>query len=74
MGHLRRGRDADGVAEPQDIDDAAVAAGRYLCAAGGELTTGDGWWRAVLACNASSEYAAEVLAAADTYATRSREG
>jgi membrane-bound lytic murein transglycosylase B len=66
--------DADGVAEPQDIDDAAVAAGRYLCAAGGDLTTGEGWWRAVLAYNASPEYAADVLAAADTYATRSREG
>ena len=64
--------DGDGVAEPQDLDDAAVAAGRYLCAAGGDLSTGAGWWRAVLAYNASTEYAENVLSAADTYATRSR--
>jgi len=64
--------DGDGVAEPQDLDDAAVAAGRYLCAAGGDLSTGAGWWRAVLAYNASTEYAENVLSAADGYATRSR--
>jgi membrane-bound lytic murein transglycosylase B len=66
--------DGDGVAEPQDIDDAAVAAGRYLCAAGGDLSTGAGWWRAVLAYNASVTYAEDVLATANTYATRSRNG
>ncbi|WP_331081458.1 lytic transglycosylase domain-containing protein [Actinophytocola sp.] len=64
--------DGDGVAEPQDIDDAAVAAGRYLCASGGDLSTGEGWWRAVLAYNASVDYARDVLAGANTYATRSR--
>jgi membrane-bound lytic murein transglycosylase B len=66
--------DGDGVAEPQDIDDAAVAAGRYLCAAGGDLSTGAGWWRGVLAYNASVTYAENVLAAANSYATRSRHG
>ena len=64
--------DGDGAEEPQDIDAAAVAAGRYLCAAGGDLSDGAGWWRAVLAYNASTEYAEDVLSAADTYATRSR--
>lgn len=66
--------DGDGVREPQDIDDAAVAAGRYLCAAGGDLSTDAGWWRAVLAYNASVTYAEDVLATADSYATRSRNG
>jgi membrane-bound lytic murein transglycosylase B len=66
--------DADGVREPQDIDDAAVAAGRYLCAAGGDLSAADGWWRAVLAYNPSTEYAGNVLSSANGYATRSREG
>lgn len=66
--------DGDGVAEPQDIDDAAVSAGRYLCAAGGDLSTDEGWWRAVLAYSASVEYAENVLAGANTYARRSREG
>jgi membrane-bound lytic murein transglycosylase B len=66
--------DRDGVAEPQDIDDAAVAAGRYLCASGGDLSTGEGWWRAVLAYNASTDYAQDVLAGANSYAEDSRQG
>src|SRR5690242_9970314 len=32
--------DGDGVADPQDVDDAAYAAARYLCASGGDLATG----------------------------------
>jgi membrane-bound lytic murein transglycosylase B len=66
--------DGDGVAEPQDIDDAALAAGRYLCAAGGDLSTPAGWWRAVLAYNRSDAYAEDVLEGANTYAARSRNG
>jgi membrane-bound lytic murein transglycosylase B len=66
--------DGDGVAEPQDIDDATIAAGRYLCTAGGDLSSGTGWWRAVLAYNDSDVYAENVLDAANTYASRSRHG
>lgn len=66
--------DGDGVREPQDIDDAAVAAGRYLCAAGGDLSAAAGWWRAVLAYNPSTEYAEQVLSVADEYALGSRAG
>ena len=29
----------DGVADPQNLDDAALAAARYLCAGGGDLST-----------------------------------
>ncbi len=59
--------DGDGVADPQDIDDAALAAGRYLCAAGGDLRTGPGWTRAVHAYNHSDDYVAAVLATASGY-------
>ena len=41
----RYGVDAngDGVASPDNIDDASLAAGRYLCADGRNLATGEGW-------------------------------
>jgi len=66
----RWGADAngDGVADPQNIDDAALAAGRYLCASGRDLTVGAAWWTAVLSYNASTTYAGDVLAAAQGYA------
>lgn len=59
--------DGDGVADPFDIDDAAVAAGRYLCASGRAMT-GDGWRAAVLSYNHSEEYVAAVLDRANRYA------
>lgn len=48
--------DGDGARDPHDLDDAALAAGRYLCAAGGDVTTDDGLRRALLAYNRSNEY------------------
>ncbi|MCL2091211.1 MAG: lytic transglycosylase domain-containing protein [Micrococcales bacterium] len=60
--------DGDGSADPNDIDDAALAAGRYLCAAGGDLTTGAGWAAAVHAYNHSDAYVAQVRALAVGYA------
>ncbi|MGQ0775716.1 MAG: murein transglycosylase [Pseudonocardiales bacterium] len=60
--------DGDGVAEPQDIDDAAVAAARYLCAGGRDLATGEGWLQAILSYNNSVEYAQKVYTASQTYA------
>lgn len=62
--------DADGVADPQDLDDAALAAGRYLCGAGGDLATGPAWVSAVLAYNHADAYVNAVYVAASTYATR----
>ena len=59
--------DGDGHSDPQDIDDAALAAGRYLCAGGGDLTRADGWNTAVLSYNHSQEYVDQVLALADAY-------
>jgi len=57
-----------------DIDDAALAAARYLCAAGGDLSTGAGWTAAVFAYNASDSYVIAVRTAADRYATMSQAG
>lgn len=63
----------DGIADPQQIDDAALAAGRYLCVGGRDLTTGDGWWTGVLSYNRSATYGRQVLAWANTYATLARD-
>jgi hypothetical protein len=60
--------DGDGIANPFDINDAALGAARYLCAAGGNLRTTSGQQRAVLAYNHSDEYLALVLATAAAYA------
>ena len=58
----------DRVASPFNINDAALAAARYLCAAGGDLRTAAGQTRAVLAYNHSDEYLALVLRTAAAYA------
>jgi hypothetical protein len=65
----RWGADAngDGVADPFNVNDAALAAARYLCAAGGDLRTTAGRTAAVLTYNYSNEYVARVLALAAAY-------
>jgi hypothetical protein len=60
--------DHDGRANPFDIDDASLAAARYLCAAGGDLAPHAGQVRAVLAYNHSMAYVRLVLAYAALYA------
>jgi membrane-bound lytic murein transglycosylase B len=60
--------DRDGVRNPDDLDDAAVAAAAYLCANGRDTADGDGWWDGVLAYNRSLDYARRVWTAADRYA------
>jgi len=54
----------DGAADPFNVNDAALAAARYLCAAGGDLRSSAGQVAAVLAYNYSDEYVAQVLALA----------
>ncbi|MFS8102052.1 lytic murein transglycosylase [Lentzea alba] len=59
-------------ADPQNIDDAALTAARYLCGGGArDLGTGQGWWAAVLAYNNSVEYGQNVFSGADAYARAS---
>jgi len=57
----------DGKADIFNVNDAALSAARYLCAAGGNLRTHAGQVAAVLAYNHSDEYLAQVLALADAY-------
>lgn len=52
---------ADGVADPQHIFDATLAAARYLCAAGGDLTVAGGLHRAIRAYNRPDHYLRAVL-------------
>jgi hypothetical protein len=58
----------DGRADPDNIFDAALAAGRYLCAGGRDLASGQGWRSAVLSYNNSDDYGRRVYAAAEAYA------
>lgn len=69
---LRWATSADGGApDPNDIDDAALTAARYLCAAGGDLVTARGWQAAIGAYNAPVAYALRVTELANTYARES---
>ncbi|MCF7553836.1 lytic transglycosylase domain-containing protein [Pseudonocardia sp. WMMC193] len=59
---------ADGVASPDNVYDAATTAGRYLCARGADLTTRDGQAVALMRYNRSAVYGQLVLRWADAYA------
>jgi membrane-bound lytic murein transglycosylase B len=63
--------DRDGTADPDDIDDATLAAANYLCAGGRDLSSAGGWWAAVLAYNDVQAYAKDVFDAANDYGQRS---
>ncbi|WP_020498256.1 lytic transglycosylase domain-containing protein [Sciscionella marina] len=62
----------DGKGDPQQIDDAALTAGRYLCAGGRDMSTGSGWWSGVMSYNNSVEYGQKVYGLADQYARAAR--
>ncbi len=57
----------DGIADPDNIDDAALTAGRYLCGGGRNLATPAGWTAALAAYNKSDAYAREVQFRANAY-------
>lgn len=63
--------DGDGRADPDQIDDAALAAGRYLCHSG-DLRDAETWRRAIFSYNHSDVYVADIAALANTYAARAR--
>jgi membrane-bound lytic murein transglycosylase B len=58
---------ADGREDPQNIDDAVLAAANYLCRASAALDTEDGWRAAIAAYNSSDAYIAKVAATAAAY-------
>lgn len=59
----------DGAKDPQNIDDSTLAAARYLCHIGGDLTQPDRWIAAIAAYNNTIEYNNRVADAAAYYAT-----
>lgn len=63
----------DGRTDPNQIDDAALAAARYLCHAG-DLAEPDTWRRAVFSFNHSDAYVADIADLANVYASRSTAG
>ncbi|WFF07319.1 murein transglycosylase [Micromonospora sp. WMMD1076] len=65
--------DGDGVKNPHDIDDAALAAGLYLCKGGRNMTIPGDWWGAILSYNDVRRYAQAVFDKADEYGRLSRD-
>lgn len=59
--------DGDGTADPQNVNDAALSAARYLCADNHDLATGAGWWTAIHSYNDLDKYATDVYQAANAY-------
>ncbi len=57
----------DGVADPENIFDAALSTADYLCASGGDLNTPEGAERAVLSYNHSLDYVLVVLGYGSAY-------
>jgi hypothetical protein len=53
--------------DPQDVNDATLTAGRYLCATGRDLRTADGLIAAVYGYNHSFDYVTAVLSVAIRY-------
>jgi hypothetical protein len=64
--------DNNGVADPNDIDDASLTAATYLCQGGRDMSKADSWWDAILSYNAVRPYAQKVFDAANEYGQRSR--
>jgi len=64
--------DNNGVADPNDIDDASLTAATYLCQGGRDMSKADSWWDAILSYNAVRPYAQKVFDAANDYGRRSR--
>ena len=64
--------DGDGIIDPSDIDDAALAAANQLCASGKDLSVIANWRAAILGYNNVSQYLLDVYTAANTYGQKSR--
>lgn len=73
---VARDGNGDGMADPSNIDDAALSAAHYLCADGRDLTTSAGWTGAIYAYNQSDTYIRQVRDQASAYVAKagSREG
>jgi membrane-bound lytic murein transglycosylase B len=58
----------DGIADPNQIDDAAQSAARYLCASG-PMTSPEGWRAAVFSYNHDNDYVDKVAKVANEFAS-----
>jgi membrane-bound lytic murein transglycosylase B len=63
----------DGKGDPQNIDDAALTAARYLCVGGRDMSSASGWWAGVMSYNNSIDYGQKVFGLADRYAKAARQ-
>jgi hypothetical protein len=63
--------DGNGVADINNINDAALAAARYLCSSNRDMSTVGDWWAAILSYNALQQYANDVFQAANNYGVQS---
>ena len=61
----------DGIIDRNNIDDAAFAAANYLCAGGRDLSTAEGWSKAIRSYNHSDKYMLAVNKRANRYALAS---
>ncbi|WP_338079892.1 lytic transglycosylase domain-containing protein [Antrihabitans stalactiti] len=57
----------DGKIDPDNIDDAALTAARYLCIKSGDMTTAEGWKKAIHSYNGAGSYLRLALARASAY-------
>jgi membrane-bound lytic murein transglycosylase B len=58
----------NGQPDPENINDAALAAARYLCVGGRDMGTASGWWSGVMSYNDSAQYGQKVFGLAESYA------
>lgn len=64
--------DSDGIVDPNDVDDAALAVANKLCEANKDLTVAANWTAAIKTFPDLSTKLQEVFTAADTYGQKSR--
>jgi membrane-bound lytic murein transglycosylase B len=66
------GADAMGTGhpDPENVNDAALAAADYLCVGGRDMGTASDWWSGLLSYNDSNEYGQKVFGLADSYAKK----
>jgi membrane-bound lytic murein transglycosylase B len=58
----------NGQPDPENINDAALAAAGYLCVGGRDMGTASGWWSGIMSYNDSADYGQKVFGLADSYA------
>jgi membrane-bound lytic murein transglycosylase B len=64
--------DSDGILDPYDIDDSALALARLLCSGTDDLALGTGWNAALARYRSGTSYARNVFGIADDYGRRTR--